>query len=229
MKQSKLAKALTLKSTLGVVDGLKSDLSKQKKQEVAALMATRAYESGPYITQLVAFAKAQKVLNHVKRAVREGRAELGAADVEKLREIVGEALSSVDAARIVQPLLASAYNEGRREYQMEHDTRPFLMIVTMRDGRVRDEHDVMDGITLPKADPFWKRFYPPFDFGCRCKVIALTQAVRDHYVKVSKRVKTDIPQHVEALMNSSFEGPFSVKAENLRKHLVEKMRKFSQD
>ena len=43
---------------------------------------------------------------------------------------------------------------------------------TVGDDRVRGEHAELEGVTLPKDDPFWLEFWPPNGWGCRCKAIA---------------------------------------------------------
>lgn len=45
--------------------------------------------------------------------------------------------------------------------------------VTVGDDRVREEHLVLDGVTLPKDDPFWNRFFPPNGWNCRCQAIPI--------------------------------------------------------
>lgn len=45
--------------------------------------------------------------------------------------------------------------------------------ITTEDSRVRPQHAILDGVTLPKDDPFWDRFYPPNGWNCRCQVIPL--------------------------------------------------------
>jgi SPP1 gp7 family putative phage head morphogenesis protein len=47
---------------------------------------------------------------------------------------------------------------------------PYLQYDTAGDDKVRPEHAAMDGITLPVDDPFWKSFYPPNGWNCRCTV-----------------------------------------------------------
>jgi len=41
--------------------------------------------------------------------------------------------------------------------------------VTMGDDRVRAEHAAMEGVTLPKADPYWTTNTPPNGWNCRCQ------------------------------------------------------------
>ncbi len=43
--------------------------------------------------------------------------------------------------------------------------------VTVGDDRVRPSHDALDGVQLPKDDPFWQSSYPPNGFNCRCRVL----------------------------------------------------------
>lgn len=45
-----------------------------------------------------------------------------------------------------------------------------LVFKTAGDSRVRDSHKKLDGISLPKSHPFWRTFYPPLSWNCRCTV-----------------------------------------------------------
>ena len=44
---------------------------------------------------------------------------------------------------------------------------------TVGDDRVRPEHAVLDGVTLPKDDPFWQTNFPPNGWNCRCAALEL--------------------------------------------------------
>jgi len=48
---------------------------------------------------------------------------------------------------------------------------PLIQYVTQRDSRVRPAHSALDRITLPVNHPFWRRFWPPNGWNCRCFVI----------------------------------------------------------
>jgi SPP1 gp7 family putative phage head morphogenesis protein len=45
-----------------------------------------------------------------------------------------------------------------------------LTYKTIGDGRVRQEHAALEGVTLPVNDPFWQVYYPPNGWKCRCYV-----------------------------------------------------------
>lgn len=45
---------------------------------------------------------------------------------------------------------------------------PHLRYETVGDSRVRDEHRALDGAVYRWDDPFWKTWYPPNGWSCRC-------------------------------------------------------------
>lgn len=65
---------------------------------------------------------------------------------------------------------------GRKwtDIQRNADIFPKLKYVTSGDGRVRPEHAILDGIVRRVDDPFWRQYYPPNDWGCRCNVEQMT-------------------------------------------------------
>lgn len=46
-----------------------------------------------------------------------------------------------------------------------------LQYRTAGDDRVRDSHNALRNITLPKDDPFWISYYPPNGWRCRCLAV----------------------------------------------------------
>ena len=73
---------------------------------------------------------------------------------------------------------SSAQMAGKWEQIMEDGDRYNLQFRTARDSNVRPEHADMHGITLPPSDPFWRRYYPPNGWRCRCTV---TQVRKSKY------------------------------------------------
>ncbi len=65
---------------------------------------------------------------------------------------------------------ASAGMAAKWEQFMEDGDRYNLQYRTAGDARVRPEHAEMAGITLPPSSPFWREFFPPNGWGCRCTV-----------------------------------------------------------
>jgi SPP1 gp7 family putative phage head morphogenesis protein len=57
-----------------------------------------------------------------------------------------------------------------QDYQSRADQYPMLRYITVKDTRVRPEHAKLHGVTLPKDHPFWRTYYPPNGYNCRCIV-----------------------------------------------------------
>jgi len=71
---------------------------------------------------------------------------------------------------------ALAYAAGRWQSDQHPAIQEILWgykYVTVGDSRVRPQHKVLDGVTLPKDDEFWLYFWPPNGWNCRCSVISL--------------------------------------------------------
>ena len=63
--------------------------------------------------------------------------------------------------------------------QQNKENRPYLMYRTAGDERVRDKHKQWHQIILPVDHPFWKTFFPPNGWGCRCGVRTVSQRDMD--------------------------------------------------
>ena len=55
------------------------------------------------------------------------------------------------------------------EFQQMADIFPNLEYRTAGDSQVRPEHAILNGVIKPINDPFWDIYYPPNDWGCRCR------------------------------------------------------------
>lgn len=70
----------------------------------------------------------------------------------------------------------TAYAAGRWQRQQQaKKERPYLRYSAILDGRTRPAHRALDGKTFPIDDPFWRVFYPPNGFRCRCTVVSLSR------------------------------------------------------
>ncbi len=65
------------------------------------------------------------------------------------------------------------------QYQVmdrQRDVFPWWRYDSAEDGRVRPSHAALDGKILPADHPFWATHFPPWEWGCRCRVVPLSQA-----------------------------------------------------
>ena len=70
----------------------------------------------------------------------------------------------------------TAYHAGRYAEQMANtDEQPYWQYVAVRDSRTRASHLALHGKIYRYDDPIWEAFYPPNDWGCRCRVRALSE------------------------------------------------------
>jgi len=85
-----------------------------------------------------------------------------------------------------------AYAVARHQQQMSGmASHPYWKYETVGDSRVRASHAALDGKVLRADDPWWKTHYPPWDWGCRCIVIAIDEEDAKMY-GISK--SGDMPQ-----------------------------------
>ena len=54
--------------------------------------------------------------------------------------------------------------------KQDHGNDVLLRYNTVGDSRVRKSHEKLDGVTLPMNNVFWKQYYPPNGWNCRCDV-----------------------------------------------------------
>lgn len=72
--------------------------------------------------------------------------------------------------------IQTAYGHGRWQQQQKNKAnRPYLMYVAINDNRVRPSHLALNRIVRHIDDPFWLKYYAPWDYMCRCTIIALTE------------------------------------------------------
>ena len=76
--------------------------------------------------------------------------------------------------------------------------------ITKRDDRVRPEHKALDGITLPIVHSFWRSYWPPNGWGCRCVarfILDLVNVVLNtaRITKVTPKLIKEVEEDVELL------------------------------
>jgi len=84
----------------------------------------------------------------------------------------------------------TAYGAGRWAADQDPDIQEMLWgyeYSTVGDDRVRPEHAELDGIRLPKDDPFWDVNYPPNGFNCRCLATPIIKGTPEASIKGAKQ------------------------------------------
>ena len=115
-----------------------------------------------------------------------------------------------------------------REIQSTRHLYPYLVYQTIGDNRVRPHHATLEGITRAINDPFWDRYYPPWDWGCRCSVLRTDNP---------NRIRDPLPKNMPAV-DPFFEAnvgktgnvfprshPFYKGIPQARKQIIEKVAK----
>lgn len=112
-------------------------------------------------------------------------------DFKKLVEENEIILSEPYLKNVFRTNIQTAYGHGRWQQQQRNKAkRPYLMYVAINDSRVRPSHLALNRIIRHIDDPFWLKYYAPWDFMCRCTVIALTE---EQALKYGITVDEDLP------------------------------------
>jgi SPP1 gp7 family putative phage head morphogenesis protein len=78
---------------------------------------------------------------------------------------------------IYQTNLQTSYMAGRYKALMaDVANRPYFQYVAVLDSRTRPLHRLLHGKVFRYDDPFWRYFWPPNGWHCRCRVRALSAA-----------------------------------------------------
>lgn len=97
-------------------------------------------------------------------------------DFKKLVDENEIILSEPYLKNVFRTNIQTAYGHGRWQQQQRNKAkRPYLMYVAINDSRVRPSHLALNRIIRHIDDPFWLKYYAPWDFMCRCTIIALTE------------------------------------------------------
>lgn len=110
--------------------------------------------------------------SHISNAVKVLGSEFDRLGLSPVKDYKLEA--------IFRTQMQLAYSAGKWQADQSADIQEILWgykYVTIGDDRVRDEHIVLEGTTLPKDDPFWDRFFPPNGWQCRCSAIPIFKEV----------------------------------------------------
>lgn len=125
------------------------------------------------VSRLAGLEQIQSVLNSVYKVLE------GGGTFKDFRDLVaqdGIDLSESHLDNVFRTNIQNAYGYGRWLHQQKNKAkRPYLMMEVINDTRTRPTHLLLDRIIRHIDDPFWRKYYPPWGFRCRCTVIALTE------------------------------------------------------
>lgn len=77
---------------------------------------------------------------------------------------------------IFETNMRTSYAAGRWEQvQRTKKTFPYLRYICVLDDQTRDDHRRWHNVVRRVDDPFWKQFYPPNGWGCRCTIQQLSE------------------------------------------------------
>lgn len=125
------------------------------------------------VSGLASLNQVKSVLNSVYSVVESGGTF---QDFQKMIEAEGIDLSEAQLKNVFRTNTQNAYGYGRWLHQQRNKgKRPYLMMMVINDKRTRPTHSMLDRIIRHIDDPFWRRYYPPWAFMCRCTVMALTE------------------------------------------------------
>jgi SPP1 gp7 family putative phage head morphogenesis protein len=127
-------------------------------------------------------AKSYAQMQELRAAVYDAKGNLLPPDIFRKRARSINALYNKNYLEVERQNVMAAAAQASRWLDAEEtaDTHPYLEYVTKRDGRVREEHQTLDGIILPLSDPFWNMYYPPNGWRCRCSTRKLTERQYEH-------------------------------------------------
>ena len=82
--------------------------------------------------------------------------------------------------------------------QADEDTTHLQYLAT-EDDEVRPSHKALNGIVLPKQDPFWHDHYPPWEENCRCR----TRSMNPDLVAMTKEADEKRPPEEKQVMEGA--------------------------
>lgn len=81
-----------------------------------------------------------------------------------------------------------------QEYMRMKDIYPNLKYMTVKDNKVRESHQLLDGFIAPIDSNFWKVCYPPNGWRCRCYVVQTAEPASQERIAPNTLSEKDFPK-----------------------------------
>jgi SPP1 gp7 family putative phage head morphogenesis protein len=147
----------------------KARVSREAFDQLLPELRARAFT----ITGVSGFDTMQRVQDSI--AALAGGAEDGLTFTEAKERIVADLDElGAGAERRAELLLRThgfqAFQAANWEAAQADEDTTHLQYLATEDDKVRDSHLALNGVILPKNDPFWDKHMPPWEWGCRCRI-----------------------------------------------------------
>lgn len=97
-------------------------------------------------------------------------------------ELPGTAPANAQLETVFRTNMQTAYQVGRYQQQTAMSSiRPYWQYHAIDDSRVRPSHLAQNGKVYRADHSFWRRWYPPSGFNCRCSVVALAESELEEF------------------------------------------------
>lgn len=176
---------------LGLFDSVLNFIKKRITVDVDALQA-KIKTQALRVVDGVAKAVERKLRSSVDDLIAAGTNRVAAVRVlaQKFDSLGIKTSSESQVETAFRTQVQLTYAAGKWEADQDPDIQEILWgykYVTVGDDRVRESHEALEGVTLPKDDEFWLRFWPPNGWNCRCQAIEIFKPRK--IVKAPKKLK----------------------------------------
>ena len=144
---------------IDIAGGLFADAADQAMSDLADAMSSKVAD---------AIAEIARLNLHTRGGIDILRSAFDAAGVTVKNPYALETL--------YRKQIGAAYAAGRLAVNSQPHIAPLIWgyeYTAVMDDRTRPSHAALDGVRKRKDDPFWLKYMPPYDWGCRCSVIEI--------------------------------------------------------
>lgn len=169
-----------IRFSMGAFEHTSRIMRKRLGMSIAALKELQdAYEAEALRVLSTATASVEKALQATMVEIVESGSTVRQGTTKLAEVFVKNGISprnSFTLEAIFRTQVQIGYSAGQWMQEQDPAIQEILWgykYVTVGDDRVRPNHAAIDGVTLPKDDPFWEENRPPNGWACRCQAIPI--------------------------------------------------------